>query len=343
MAALPSLGYSSLTYKQNRAFSRHNNIYDETYLVWYNKDDMRALNSKDTSWLKLNNDKNKKEGSMMRFSQRIGKEPLKIDIQKETMDDDLRISLWNALSITIFENIDSEWISLSKFNGYFRVLWNLFFKRPFDTLNNYYDSTYKELREWYFNCEWYEVYDFIEFTAKQIPFDKEFFIIMCNNVMERELSAYRFVSDEIVEITDKNEIRAIQEAIVDSAQSNLSGVRAHLVSALTKLSDRKQPDYRNSIKESISAVESMCQMISGDPKAELGKAMKIIENQVGLHPALKKGFSSIYGYTSDEGGIRHAMLQEQDCSFEDAKYMLVSCSSFINYLIVKSSKAGIEF
>jgi len=52
---------------------------------------------------------------------------------------------------------------------------------------------------------------------------------------------------------------------------------------------------------------------------------------------------AIYGYTSDEGGIRHAMLEEKIIDFEDAKFMLVSCSAFINYLIMKSTKSGIEF
>ena len=73
----------------------------------------------------------------------------------------------------------------------------------------------------------------------------------------------------------------------------------------------------------------------------MGKALKLIEDTVGLHPALKKGFSSIYGYTSDEGGIRHAMIDDNPCEFDDAKYMLVSCSAFVNYLIMKASKAGL--
>jgi hypothetical protein len=63
---------------------------------------------------------------------------------------------------------------------------------------------------------------------------------------------------------------------------------------------------------------------------------------VGLHSALKKGFSSIYGYTSDNDGIRHALTQDSNCDQEDAKYMLVSCSAFVNYLIVKATKSGIS-
>jgi len=108
---------------------------------------------------------------------------------------------------------------------------------------------------------------------------------------------------------------------------------------LSKLSDRKNPDYRNSIKESISAVEAMAVIISGRSGATLGDALKVIKDTIGLHSALEKGFLAIYGYTSDADGIRHAMLSESKCDFEDAKYMLVSCSAFVNYLKMKAGKA----
>jgi len=51
---------------------------------------------------------------------------------------------------------------------------------------------------------------------------------------------------------------------------------------------------------------------------------------------------SIYGYTNDEGGIRHSMLDEAKVDFEDSKFMLVACSAFVNYLIMKTEKAGIK-
>lgn len=66
-------------------------------------------------------------------------------------------------------------------------------------------------------------------------------------------------------------------------------------------------------------------------------------DKIAIHPALKKGFSNIYGYTSDASGIRHALLDEPNLDFENAKYMLVSCSAFINYLASKAAKAGITF
>ena len=60
---------------------------------------------------------------------------------------------------------------------------------------------------------------------------------------------------------------------------------------------------------------------------------------VNTYPA----FVAIYGYTSDADGIRHAMIDDSKCDFEDAKYMLVSCSAFVNYLIMKATKAGVVF
>lgn len=162
---------------------------------------------------------------------------------------------------------------------------------------------------------------------------------MANDVLERENSGYRFVNNEISEITSPEEIEAVESAI--SETSFLSGVQAHLKQALRHLSDRRHPDYRNSIKESVSAVEGVCQHVSGDPKATLGKALGVLEAKSALHPALKQAFSKLYGYTSDADGIRHSMLEESTLSFSDAKFMLVACSGFINYVLGKCAEEGI--
>lgn len=116
----------------------------------------------------------------------------------------------------------------------------------------------------------------------------------------------------------------------------------HLLSSLNLLSNRENPDYRNSIKESISAVEAVCQVFTNDPKVELGTALKVLEDKMGLHGALKNGFRSLYGYTSDADGIRHAMLEVSNLTFIDAKFMLVACTAFINYIIGKAADLRIE-
>jgi len=280
----------------------------------------------------------------MMFSQRIGKKPVKVDVQLESMDDDLRYSLWNAFKIFFLDQVGNSHISFSNYHKFFPTLWADFLKKPIDNMHNDFDKTYNNLRDMFFVWDWYEVYDFIEYVYNaQSPADIESFKGYCNKVLEREVSGYRFVGNEITKITSKEEIKEIEDALNKSSKQGIPGVHAHITNALSKLSDKKNPDYRNSIKESISAVEATSICISGVKKATLGQALNVIEKDIGLHPALKKGFSAIYGYTSDGDGIRHALMEESTIDFEDAKYMLVSCSAFINYLIAKAEKAGISF
>jgi len=157
-----------------------------------------------------------------------------------------------------------------------------------------------------------------------------------NEIFEYEFVGYRFVDDKIVAITDKNEIEAIEEAIEENPYEKC---RNHISKALNLLADRNKKDYSNSIKESISAVESICQIIVKD-KATLGEALKKLEeNGVIINRALKEAFGKMYGYVSDAGDIRHANAFSTEIpAFEDAKYMLVACSAFVNYLIAKKAK-----
>jgi hypothetical protein len=150
-----------------------------------------------------------------------------------------------------------------------------------------------------------------------------------NQFLERELSGFRFVSGHLTDITTTEEIEMLENTLADS---RFAGVTAHLQRALELYASRENPDYRNSIKESISAVESMARIVADNPKATLGDALKAIEKKGSLHPALKDGFIKLYGYTSDEGGIRHAMLDEPNIDGADARYFLLSCTSFVNYL-----------
>ncbi len=151
-----------------------------------------------------------------------------------------------------------------------------------------------------------------------------------NEVLKKEYVGYRFVNGIIVQITDENEIESIEKSCV----TPYSTVNEHMSKATSLLSDRDNPDYENSIKESISAVEAICVEILGKC-ATLGAALKQLKkNGVTIHPSMKSAFEKLYGYTSDANGIRHAgNIGGPSSTFDEAKFMLVSCSAFVNYLI----------
>jgi hypothetical protein len=161
----------------------------------------------------------------------------------------------------------------------------------------------------------------------------------CNEVLEEESGGYRFVSGEITEITSKIEIEEVEKA----QQSPLEPMNNHFGRSLALLADRRNPDYRNSIKESVLALETLFKVITGKPDSSLGSALKNVDPKMDVHPALLKGFSSLYGYSSTSEGIRHALLDKDTVSQEDARYFLVACSAFANYVLSKAAKAGLEF
>ena len=150
-----------------------------------------------------------------------------------------------------------------------------------------------------------------------------------NSYLEREVSAYRFVDECITPITDQREIDEVETALAGQSEA----VSKQLARAVELLSDRQNPDYRNSVKESISAVEGEIRSTLRTDGGTLGELLRQLEQREPLHPALKAAFSSLYGYTSDESGIRHALLDNgREVTFEEAKFMLVACSAFINYV-----------
>lgn len=165
----------------------------------------------------------------------------------------------------------------------------------------------------------------------------------CNKILEREFSAYRFINGKLAPITNSIEIEGITNALKETGKySAFEGSNIHLVASLKFLSNKPIPDYRNSIKESISAVEAIVRTIHGTSK-DFAPAMDKIKGKLDLQDQLAAGFKNLFNYTSGPDGIRHALMDpEKKCDFDDAKYMLVSCSAFINYLIAKCVKAKIS-
>ena len=229
-------------------------------------------------------------------------------------------------------------------NNLLGVLWFRHFKKPSDTQppmhsGEYYTrgkSYYDILREHFFAGEWNEVFDLIEFIIEHWPHNAENLCTHLNNVLTEENSAYRLVGRQFIEITNDSEITEVDAA----AQTGLDGVSAHIAAAVKFLSDRKNPNYRNSVKESISAVESLFKVLTKNQSATLSDGLKEMKKTNEIHPSLLSGFEKIYAYTSDQGGIRHAIFDTDKTSHSDAKFMLVSCSAFINYVVGKWAESG---
>jgi hypothetical protein len=269
----------------------------------------------------------------MNFSRRMGL----IERPKKGMTETARTMLWNAFHFHYLDLIKSDFGGLPpEMRNFITDLWCFTLKMPAHEAPKCRYDIISQIRPWFMRCEWNEVYDFLEDIVRKgkqsLPNYLELpngFDETCNNVLEEENTGYRFVNDEITPLTDENLIGEITAAVKKTSTSHNTGANIHLKKALSLLANRKDPDYANCVKEAISAVEAVARDITKNENATLGIALKNIK----AHPSLKQAWAHMYGYASDEGGIRHAIKGEEKVGVEEAKYVLACSAAMINYLL----------
>ena len=282
------------------------------------------------------------------FSDRNGIKPLNREIQLTDFDKHTRARIINSI-VHLYEDFYGiyRWSEEPK-QGFCRYVLQEIYSRPLKIDEKYRDNEiFDIMKDTIMNDEYHNVLTVLEAIANYLVknFIHSHYRSEClkiydnlNNIFQQEYVGYRFIGENISPISDKIEVESVNVAVNNKFKS----VREHISKANALLSDRKKPDYENSIKESISAVEAMCQEILGTKGggATLGKMLKKLEdNGIEIHSALKDAFNKLYGYTSDANGIRHAGdIGGSSSTFEEAKFMLVSCSAFVNYLMSLQSK-----
>ena len=170
----------------------------------------------------------------------------------------------------------------------------------------------------------------------ELPFDITLLLSHVHDLsLDEEHELYRQGRSGFSQLhSDAIELSTIDEAL--SATERFSGARNHLTDALGKLSQKPEPDKRNAITEAVAAVESAARVVTGEEKATLSDALKVLKAAGQVHPALEQAWLKLYGYTSDEHGLRHAMTKEPNIDFATAKYMVVSCAAFVNLLSART-------
>lgn len=286
---------------------------------------------------------------MARFSERVRVSPMPRTIQLESMDDALRNSLWNEI-LARFGGDSSHWGALAQSLG------KEFFKVPVDNVPSYDKDGHAWVRARYFDAGWDGVYDLVEYMVHNVDRicnppsyrttyytnQRSEFLRAVNVILQNELSGYRFVSGILVPISDPSEILAIEEAATNTRRVGIGGAHHHIRSSLELLGHKPTPDYRNSIKEAISAVEAVVNAVAGTRGNGVGEALNALKTGgAEIHGALDKAMRQLYGFTSDSDGVRHAILNQSTVGYDEAKFMLVACAAFVNFVIAKADTAGL--
>jgi soluble cytochrome b562 len=265
----------------------------------------------------------------MNFSKRMGYEPEKTVLQFEIMDDGLKMAIHNT-----FRN-NEEYKSDEQFRIY-KHIWETVMEEDIDKFATpRFHYTIDKIKEYYFGLPWNKVYDYVEwylfFSKQSSNLEKHL-----NFMLEFHNSAYRIVDKKVIPISNDQELAEVSQA----SHTGQKAIDHHMQKAIEIFSKKETKDYRNTIKEAISAVEATVKLINGSSKGDLSAALNKIQQRKPIHPALFDALNKLYAYSSDgRSGVRHSIFDGSDCipDFADAKFMLVACSAFINYLLQRQS------
>jgi hypothetical protein len=278
------------------------------------------------------------------FGKRFGFENSEIKIQINSIDHDLRTDLYNSFLIFIYnQHEDADRYSKNSYTTQHKIIWAHYLRQPLDKFPDY-NFKFRDFINYQINnAVWYKTYELFEFLFKTLDgslYQLIKFKEYVNDMLERNNSAYRVIDSIFVPITNKEEIEEMRNAKENAIKTGILGLGKHLSSAIDLLSKKPTPDFRNSIKESISMVEAVCRTIEPSQNT-LGKALNKFEAKVKLNSTLKASFEKLYAYSNEKGGIRHALMDDHELDLEEARFFLISCSAFSNYLVDKGRREGL--
>ena len=258
---------------------------------------------------------------MATFSERYGYKPVRAALgQYESMDDGLRIAIWNFLQNSKFIHELTPGI----LHGPMRIA----------AMSYPIDREYENIRihNWYSALPWNEIYDLVEFCIRKMvelsqidiyDYDMiEHMIGEFNKVLRKEGSAYRVVNESIVPVSNSEEFAEVEQA---------ANANDYIQKAVELLANRENPDIENVIKESISAVEYEVREATGE---DISRGLE----KLALHSQLAQAWKNMYQWASDEPGVRHAKPERSDVGIAEARYVLVAASAFVNYLKLKKQQ-----
>jgi AbiJ N-terminal domain 4 len=276
------------------------------------------------------------ERHKLTFAQAEGAEPLPLQLRPSEISRRLRISIWSAVRNSMLEHSHD-----SDFEGHFlvgpwaeatKILAFEHFLDPDDDYDNDFDHWSMRLKHTFLNKSYIEFYGTLQALCRLIGEQLTEFPDQIAEVLKAEQSGYRLLDRRtLFPVASPEEIHTIERAAKDLRRTGRDSASKHLEAAAEEMS---QGNFAGAVREAIHSVESVAVWIEPEAKT-LHDAIVRLEKKKRIHPSLKKGFSAIYGYTSDEKGVRHALVEgrETNVSESEAQFMIGACAAFVSYLV----------
>ena len=272
------------------------------------------------------------------FRQRYGYEDLPSPMKAGELSDDFRRELWNLLWRFICDNTHHSYYGGSSYNAQFsgfliRIL-GKYAKQTEDTISTEYDQTNSRLKRVVLDGNPKHLLPLVEFMAGD-HFTPEGLLKKLSTLFDEHRAAYRIDITErpyrIFKRTSVEESDATLHSIERLKDHGFEPALAHLRHAAEHMHIGQ---FADSIADSVHAVESVARSIAPGENT-LGKTLNKLKTEGKIeHSSLIQGFLKIYGYTSDEGGVRHALINSDTANVDEtlALFFYNACAAFAGYL-----------
>ena len=282
--------------------------------------------------------------SKLTFSQAAGIEPLPRPAKLGELTNEVRNMLWSRLFHWINDSgcenynymaVGEPWDSI--FYDYHVSILN----EPGDEFTDSLDMQLSATKGLFLNGDYNRVFDLLQFVMRHALAPNGFreFVV---TTQQESMCAYSIIEGvwSIVPSAIPEQRKSVEKAFRVLADGPFGGARKHLRRSAECINTG---DYSGSVRESIHAVESVARRLDNNARKSLAPALESLSKRgLVLHGAFKSGIEKLYGYTSDEDGIRHSLSDvTTNVDVADAVFMFGACASFAAFLVEKARDVGI--
>lgn len=214
------------------------------------------------------------------------------------------------------------------------------------------------------SLKWENVYDFCErlygHLAREVSsWDEDWDTWRINNelsevrlyigaelqrIFDEDRLAYEFADGVVRRRGRKHTEDQATRAGVVLGDGRLADARDHYNKALKFFRDRTKPDFQNSVKEAVCAVEAAGKALFPNSKAKtLGDLVKDLGNKNQMPQALLKTLEGIYAYRNSGDGVSHGGANGGAATEAVTEYVLSVCASQIIFLVDLADRDEIPF
>lgn len=197
------------------------------------------------------------------------------------------------------------------------------------------------------HCEWYQFYDCVEVVGDELKTVEPFYIgapgyidyskftfdayrSKVNDIFARHQVGWRLNSKSQLESALPKDLADRVDG-VEKKLDQFEAAREHFRKAKRYVLGTNK-DYENSIKESVSAFESVGKVLY-DKTSTLGDVLSRMKKDGSVPPMLVNVMEKFYAYANAEPGVRHGGIQKPKSDEMDAELAMHLSAAFIRYAI----------